>query len=1059
MRKLFTSLVMLLLLTAGALAQSRSISGVVRDAKNAPIPYATVTEEGTTNSVAADNSGRFAIVTGPHSKLTITATGYQSQTVSPGSESISIVLGPGEDSMQEVVVTALGQSRSKKKVGYSSVTVSSEQLNRAAPINTLDALAGRVPGAMISRTGGPNSSSKVVFRGFGNLTGSNQPLYLIDGVPLTDARFGASSNYDFGQTISDINPNDIETISILKGTAATSIYGSQARNGAILITTKKGRSGKLKVEYAGTVNFSRVGMLPRFQDEFGQGWGGSFILSENGSWGPKFDGKRRVWGSVVDNSQLIKPFVFLEDNMREFYNTGVEINNSVSLSGGNENHNVYFSYNNVSSDGVIPTKTDFFGRNSFSLRSNNRFDRLTLNASFNYANRKVNAPVTGSSRSDGASMFEEIMQIPTDIPIKDLRDYTNKFFNVDNYFSPFAENPYYPLYENKSRQNSDRFFGSVDLNYQLTRHFSTQLRVGGDFDNARTFGYKATNAPKPGSWNGPNPKNPEGATRNPDVGSVKELTDYVGVVNGDFIVKYNNNFSDALTLEALAGYNCYQQEQRSVSAQITDLLVPGFYNLSNSTVPPTAFDASLKKRQMGVYAQTVVGLKDQVFLTLNGRNDWSSALPLGNNSVFYPGGNLSWVVSQTLGITDSRVSLLKLRGGYGKTGSDPDVYLTNPTLVVGSVQLPFGSLTLPFNGVNGFGISNAIANPQLKPVITKEAEAGVEARFFSNRVGADITVYDKNTSGQVLAVPIAPGSGYSSIIRNIGTINNRGVEVALDVRPIQSKNFTWASTVIYSRNWNKVKELTGGPDFIQIAGVYDAEMRAYPGQNAFGLYAPVPQTTADGKIIVNPQTGYALEAPEKGRFGSADYTYTAGFSTNLTFKSFQLGFLLDYRKGGLMYSGTADLTIFTGNSFFTTYNDRRPFVIPNSVYQTGVDANNKPVYAENTHPVSESDMDAYYYFTSNRAMVYKDRFIDRSFLKLRDIILSYKLPASVVSRMGMNNLMVTAYAKNILLWTPNSNVYIDPEATNLGNDFSSQFGEFRTAPMNYQLGVSLKAIF
>jgi TonB-linked SusC/RagA family outer membrane protein len=1059
MRKIVSLLAVLMLICGLASAQTRTVSGVVRDPSGSPVPFATITQTGTNNAVKADANGAFTITVPENARLTISASGFQTQTVS-AADAAAVTLVINQQQLTEVVVTALGQSRNKAKVGYSAVTVTNEQLTKSSPSNPLDALAGRIPGANISKLGGPNSSNKVVFRGFGIISGgTNQPLYVVDGIPLTDARFGASGNYDFGQTVSDINPYDIESISVLKGTAAASLYGSQAKNGAILITTKRGRSGKLRVEYNGTVNASRVGKLPDMQETFGQGWSGVFILSENGSWGPKFDGKNRVWGSKVDNSQLLKPYVFIDDNMRDFYTTGIEYNNSIALSGGSDNNNFYFSYNNVSSDGVIPTSTDYLGRNAFTLRTNSKFGKFNLNSSFNYSNRRVNAPYTGQSGSDGGSVFEEILQIPTDIPIKDLRDYTNKFFNVDNYFTPFAENPYYPLYENRSRQNADRFFGSLDMSYALTSSLTAQLRVGGDFDNARTFSYKAVNAPRPGTWNGPNPTNPEGASRAADVGSVREASNFIGVLNGDFLLKYNKDINANFNIEALAGYNYYQQDAKGVSAQITDLLVPGFYNLSNSTVPPTAADATSRKRSMGVYAQAILGFREQLYLTVNGRNDWSSSLPIDNNSVFYPGANISWVASKTLNLENSKLSFLKIRGGYGKTGTEPDVYLTNQTLVVGTVGLPFGSLTLPFNGVSGFGISNQIANPGLKPIITKEAEAGIEARFFNNRLGLDATVYDKNTEGQVMAVPISPGSGYTSIVKNIGTINNRGIELALDGKPIDTKNFTWLAVATFTKNWNKVTELAGGPEFVQLSSVYDAEMRAYPGKNAFGLYAPVPQMTADGKLIVNEQTGVPLVADDKGYFGDADYKFMTSLQNTFTYKGFQLGFLFDFRYGGKMYTGTGDLLQFTGNAWVTTYNDRRPFIIPNSVIQTGVDGQGKPVYAENTTPILESGYDSYWYHTTNKAMAYDNRFIDRSFLKLRDITLSYKFPQAVASKIRANNLMLTLYGRNFIVWTPDSNVYLDPEATNLGNDLGSQFGEFRTSPTNYQVGVSLKVGF
>jgi len=886
---------------------------------------------------------------------------------------------------------------------------------------------------------------------------------------MTDARFGETDinfipreHYDFGQTTADINPNDIESINVLRGTAATSLYGSQARNGAIIITTKRGRAGKLKVEYAGSVNFSRVGKLPDFQDMFGQGWdathGGTY-MPENGSWGARFDGRKRLWGSVVDNSQLIKPYVFIDDNIRNFYETGVESNNSVSLSGGNENTSFYFSYNNVYSNGVLPATTDLLSRNGFALRTNSRFNNFTINSSFNYVNRKANAPFTGQGDASGGSMFEDILQIPTDIKITDFRDYTNKFFNVDNYFTPYAENPYYLLYNNRATQTADRFFGNIDMGYKFTKDFSAQLRVGGDFDNARTLAHKAVNNPKPGSWNAG--KNPEGAIRRPDDGLVREESEYIGAINGDFILRYNHSLGTNLSLEALAGYNYNQGKSRTVITEITKLLIPGFYNLSNSTIQPNSSDANTKRRSMAAYGQAVLGFRDQLYLTVNARNDWSSTLPINNNSFFYPGANLSWIASRSFDLSHTKISLLKFRAGYGKTGSDPLPYLTAQSLVLGSIPIPFGNVNFPFNGVSSFRLSTQIANENLEPIITTEAEVGAAARFFNNRLGFDVTLYDKKTKGQIFAVPIAPSTGFLTLVQNIGTTENKGIELATDIKPINTRNFTWSINYTFSKNKNKVVELTGGPDYVRIPTYYnfDAEMRAYPGKSVTGIYAPIPKMTADGKIIVNPANGLSIPSDDKGYYGNADYKYMMGLSNGFSYKNWSLNFTLDYRKGGIMYSGTAELLMFTGNAYVTTYNDRRPFIIPNSVIETGVDANGKPVYAENTTPILEADYDDYWNHGVNDQFTYKYAFIDRSFLKLRDVTLSYRLPASWASKLRSNGLTLTAYGGNFLLWTPNSNVYIDPEASNLGNDLSSQFGEYRTGPTQYHFGFSVKANF
>ena len=512
MRKRLLLFAVLLLFGVWSFSQnSRKITGQVKD-ESGPVSFATITETNTSNSVTSDVNGNFNItITG--NQITITAVDHTAQTIAVSGDVVNVTLVRGGGQLQEVVVTALGQTRSKAKVGYASSTFNSEAINRTAPVSPLDALQGKIAGADISHIGGPGASTKVVLRGYGVIAGgSNQPLYVIDGVPLSDARFGsANGNTDYGNSAGDINPSDIETITVLKGTEAASLYGSSAKNGAIMITTKRGRPGKLKVEYNGSVNFSKVGKLPDLQKTFGQGWSGTFILSENGSWGPKLDGKERLWGSIVDNSQLLKPYSFIDDNVRDFYDMGTEYNNTIALSGGSDVTSFYFSYGNVTSNGVIPSNSDNLQRNSFSLRTNSKFNKFTINSSFNYVNRKMNAPFTGQGVSAGTSTFENILQIPVDIKISDFKDYKNKFFNIDNYFTPYAENPYYPLYENRNTQNSDRFFGNIDAGYKFTNELSAQLRVGGDFTNARTFEYKAVNAPSPGSWNAGN--NPESATK------------------------------------------------------------------------------------------------------------------------------------------------------------------------------------------------------------------------------------------------------------------------------------------------------------------------------------------------------------------------------------------------------------------------------------------------------------------------------------------------------------------------------------------------------------------
>lgn len=1064
------------------LAQNRTITGKVTNSEGNPIPFATVVVKGSNTAASADENGNFSIQAPSNAVLVFSAASFQTSEVNIGTRQlVNITLGT-QAALTEVVVTALGQSKSKAKLGYSTATFNSATISKNAPVGMLDNLQGKVAGVEISNTGGPGSSTKVILRGIGVIAGANnQPLYVIDGVPLSDAQFQANTNLaaagnvftntqDFGNGMNDINPNDIESITILKGTAASSLYGGLAKNGAIMITTKKGRAGKLRIEYSSSADFSLIGKLPDYETEFGQGWGGVFVLSENGSWGPRLDDKDRLWGAVVDNSQLIKPFSFQKNGMRDFFDMGSQYNNSIALSGGNEANRFFFSYGNTTSDGVMPTKADYLQRNTFALRTNSTFDKFSINSSFNYVNRKLNTPSGGQAGADGGGVFQSLLQIPVDIPIKDFKDYKNKFFNTDNYFTPYAENPYFGLYENGNIQNTDRFFGNVNMSYKFNNDISAEFRFGGDFTNARTKSWKQVASPTPGSWNAGN--NVEGAVKTPDVGSVAQASDYFGIINGDFIIKYSRDINNKFSLDALAGVNYYQSSIRSEATGITNLTVPSFFNLSNTRLTPITTDFNLLRRRMGAYAQATISFDNQLYLTGNVRNDWSSTLPTNHNSIFYPGANLSWVASQLLSAKNT-ISFLKLRAAYGRTGSDPAPYQVYPKLAAGTIPLPFGTLNTPFNGVSGFSVDNVIGNANLKPIFTDEFEIGTEMKLLNDRIGIEVTGYDKKTKGQIFTVPIAPSTGYTNLVENLGTVSNKGIELTLNLKPVNTKNFTWSVIYTYTKNWNKVEELTGATQNPLIFGLNGgAELRAVTGKTVASIYAPVPQRTSDGKIVVDATTGLPtvnLEPLDQfglanGYFGSGLYDYTMGLSNSVSYKNLSLNFSFDYRYGGVMYSSTASLVLFVGNGIATTYNDRRPFIIPNSVNAI-TDVSGKVTYTENqtfigaTGSGQSDNTYAYYNGAQNPAGQSAMTIISKSFLKLRDINLSYDLPHQWVSKIGASNASIGVYGKNFLLWTPNSNVYVDPEATNLGNDLVSQFGEFAATPLSKNFGATLKITF
>ena len=1080
MKRLLTLIGVFCLLSSNSLFAQGTISGKVTDSKGLPLAGISIKVHGTLLGTSSSNDGSFSIDV-PQNEVVLDFSGVgftaKSETATVGN-TLAIVLALDNKALSEVVVTALGISKSKYKLGYATTTFNSSTINKDGVVSLMDGLSGKVAGANIATEGGPGSSTKVILRGYGVIGGgNNQPLYVIDGVPLDDDLLNGSGpsagsfttsftgNLDFGNGSTNVNPNDIESITILKGTAATAKYGSTAKNGAIIITTKRGKAnGKLKVEYSGSLNFSTVGKLPDMQSEFGQGWNGEYIASENGSWGPKLDGVVRPWGAVVDNSQLTKPFSAVKNNLRNFYDVGTESNNNIALSGGGQNTGFYFSYGNVTSTGIIPVKADYLQRNTFSLRTNSVFDKFSINTSFNYINRDQNAPITGQGGTDGASVFESLLQIPVDIPISDFRAYKNKFFNVDNYFTPYAENPYYALNENGANQKSDRFYGNVDMEYKFFNHFKAQFRLGGDFSNARTFGWKQPNAPDPGSWDAGN--NVEGAPRAVDVGAVLQSSDYFGTINSDLIVSYDNDLNKNFNLSALAGGNFFQFSQRNELAYITNLVVPGFFNLSNSSNPPITSDYTALRRRLGLYGEATLGFKDQLFLTGSVRNDWSSTLPINNDAIFYPGSNLAWIASKTFDLSATPISYLKFRGGYGETGSDPNPYQTNQSLRNGNIYLGYGDLYTPFNGTPAFGLGDILPNAELKPITTKELEVGTEIGLFKERLHFDVSYYDRKTDGQIFTVPVAPSTGYAQpspnqnnggAIENIGQVSNKGIEITVDGLIVKTKDFSWSATYTYAKNVNNVDYLSGSLQNVVINSYYDVELRATPGQPVGEIYALGPKMV-NGKMLVNAAGLPEADDSAKKDYGNSQYKYTMGLTNTFIYKSFSLGFSLDFRHGGVMYSGTADMVLFTGNGVATTYNDRKPCVVPNSV-QGITDAHGNVTYVTNTQQISSTNFNEYFYPTTNPGTAEAQRIFDRSFLKMRDITLSYRLPARWASRAKIAEASIGLYARNLLLWVPKANVYVDPEGSNLGNDLAGEIGEFRSAPTQKNFGIILKVTF
>jgi TonB-linked SusC/RagA family outer membrane protein len=1040
------------------LAQMNTITGTVTSSavSDGPLIGVTVVVKGTTTGTSTDLNGRYKISV-PQSATTLVFTfvGMKKEEVEiSGRSEIDVVMQADIVGIGEVVVTAIGIKRSEKSLGYSSTQVKGDELTSTHDRSVLNSLQGKVAGINISSSSGsPGSSTRVFLRGYSSLGRSNQPLYVIDGVPVSNTVIGSTDlngGTDFGNRANDINPDDIESINILKGASGTAMYGSRATNGVILITTKNGTNRKGKgaiVELSSSVSFENPLRTPLFQNEFGQGWYDGTLeanLEENGSWGPEFDGKIRVWGHEVDNSQMIKPYVALKDNYKDFFETGRTYNNSISISDGNEISSYYLSYSNVAANGIMPTDADSYNRNTFSLKGSTRFFRnLTSTGSFNYINKRSSFVPTGQDQS----VLDGLLQTPRDISIIDQKDYNNKFNNVDNYYTIYAQNPYFVLNEHGNDMTENRIYGNISVDYKMLPWLNATFRIGTDVSNSQLKEWRSI-------------VNSVRSNYNDDAGRVKESSYFNQELNTDFFLTLNKSFGEKFKINAIAGHNFNQRQIRNQWAQVIGLDIPKFYQLSNSSATPTVNEFSSKRRLVGVYGSVDLSYKDIIFLTATARNDWSSTLPQSNRSFFYPSINMSFLLSDAIPSIHKILPFAKIRGGYAQTGNDADPYLVNSVFTQTSLTDGYRSLLFPLpNGVNGFTISNRIGNPNLQPEIATEIEIGTDLRFLDNRFDIDFTVYNKMVKELIWDATIARSTGYSTQTLNLGEISNKGIELLVSIVPLKTSDFEWRLSWNFSNNKNKLVRLTEGLDQIDLGGTSVLGFVARPGQ-PIGLFeGPVAEYDPQGRIVVNNQ-GLPVAATDQVIYGNAQYKYITGINTSFAYKGLRLSATVDIRNGGLMYSRTAELMYFTGNTPKTTFNDRQPFIIPNSVIKIDDGAGNVS-YVENDVPIAGKSNNLTLYYDQNYGRTEFNRafMFDKSFIKLRDVVLSYSLPVKLISRISLSNAEISIIGRNLLLWTPGDNTFVDPELTTFGNDIAADYGEYGATPATRAFTASLKITF
>ena len=1026
-----------LLIPSGTKAEQIRISGIVRSQLDrTPIAGATVFVKGTTNGTLTDKDGNFSISFDSGNVLVISFVGFESQSyVTHNKEFIEVELKEVISQLDEVVVTALGISKEKKSLGYAVQELKSEAIASVPESNLVNSLAGKIAGVQVTSSQGNMGSSRIVIRGETSISGNNQPLFIVDGVPVDNSQLTTSdASRDFANTISDINSEDIESISVLKGPNAAALYGSRAASGVILIRTKTGRGQKnLGVSAYSKTTFESTLILPSYQNGYGQGSGGAFsYLDGKGggindgvdeSWGPKLDG--RLIPQFNSNGVPV-PFIAHPDNVKDFFETGHTLNNGIAITGSDDKFDYRFSYNNTNQKGILPN-TDL-RKNSFGVNSSYKIlPDLVLSTSANYINTgSDNLPGVFGRRATSSMLQFAWFGRQVDVgQLKNYRDASGKLVNWNN---SYYSNLYFIANENTVSQRRDRIFGNVNLNYKFLNDFTANFRIGNDYYNDRRkikIAYGTNGTP---------------------FGSYQEIGYAVNERNIELTLNYNKKINKDFTIDILGGGNLLAKYYEENNQKAPRLAVRDVYTLTNSRDPLVSSNYFSRQKKNSAFASGQINFRNYAFLNLTARNDWSSTLPKDNNSYFYPSANASLVISQLLGIESNILSYLKFRGGWSKVGKDSNPYQLIDTY---PFNAPYGSNPL-------LTVTDASLNASLKPETTTSAEIGAEIGLLNNNVHVDLSWYNTNSADQILNVDVSPSTGYSSKLLNAGKISNKGFEVQLSFSPVKISNgLTWNVVTNFSANKSEVLELDkeGLLTAYRIAQQGNLSVLAAIGHPYGSLFGTAYKRNANGEIIVKAN-GTPDTDPNNKFFGSFQPDWIGGITNSFNYKNISLSFLIDAKIGGSIYNGTQSTGVYTGVLAETLSgrdeeNGGLPYYYPNNVKTalpvqvpslTSTAPNSEVVYhdgiifdgvkADGTK--NATILPAQTYWKSFRN-ISESSIFDASFVKFREISLGYNLPPDWAKVIGAQSVNVALIGRDLGILYKNA-PHIDPEtALNSGN--------------------------
>jgi TonB-linked SusC/RagA family outer membrane protein len=1039
MKKLVQSLFILLFIAVNAIAQERTVTGTVTSAEDGlPLPGVSVRVKGGSAATQTNADGKYTIsVPSSNSVLVFTFIGTETKEVSVGGKGIiNTDLATDNKQLSEVVVTAMGINRNAKSLGYAVSQISGEEITKAREANVVNSLAGKVAGVRItSQSGTIGGSAKINIRGVSSLNSAGQPIFVIDGLPIDNGAPQVSTvssgvpqgsaGADFGNRASDISPDDIESISVLKGAAATALYGSRAKDGAIIITTKKGKLGKASITFNSSLRSDNVLVLPDLQNEYAQGVQGIYNIASTNGWGPKIsDVQDLTFPNFLGNNVTLRAY---EDNVKDFFHTGRTYINSVSISGANDQSDYRFGYTSTLQNGIIPASE--LDRNTFNFNAGRKLgEKFDIRSSLNYTRTKADGRTVQSSNNPNV-LVPIIFGLPRTVDINELRaNYLNPATGQQNTLTPArnGNNPYWLVNNNNFFNTIDRVYGNVMVNFKPLKWLTISNNIGSDFYNEVRGGNT-----RPGTI---------GAL----TGNFFRANISSRSINNDLIATAERNLTKDLNLKVIVGHNIYETNFTREQVDAQTLTVDQLYTYTNAAATiPTLFMS--KSRLMGVYGDIGLSYKDYLFLNVTGRNDWSSTLPVANRSYFYPSVSSSFVFTELLP-ENKILNYGKLRVSYANVGSGTTPYSLAFQYFPQSTsfaQYGYGS-TFPFNGALAFSGPSTIPNSNLKPQNQGNFEVGTELRFLNSRITLDVTYYVSNTTDQIINLNVPQSTGFFARSVNAGALKNEGLEVSLGLVPVLSNDFKWNTDFNFSTNRQTVSLPSEIPNLSLQSGWSGLIVKATDGK-PFEIYGRAWERDPNGNIVIDPNTGLRRTVNDKP-LGKIFPDWNLGINNTFNYKKFTLGFLVDIREGGVLYSNTVSTLRSTGLAEETLVN-RGNIFIDEGVILTGPNT-----YAPNTRPVqSMQDFWNQSSSTNTEASIF-----DASYVKLREIIFSYSLPGSFFKKAKfIKGVDLGLEGRNV--WIIKSNVpHIDPEVNFFGPTSLGEGVEFNSVPSTRTLGFNLR---